>query len=201
MHWRLRRLAETARQVAWQSFSRRVLPVRIDGGIVSFTFDDVPESAISAGSKVLEKHGASGTFYLAGGLADTNGETEPFFHAESVAELIARGHEVGCHTFSHRRVSDIPGAAAVEECERNRQWMAAIAPDYSLCSFAYPEGAVSVAAKRALGDRFVTCRWNQDGINVGNVDMTSRTRRRAMAVPRPTWKRSWCMRPRAARRY
>jgi peptidoglycan/xylan/chitin deacetylase (PgdA/CDA1 family) len=34
--------------------------------IVSFTFDDFPSSAVSNGARLLEDHGARGTFYLTG---------------------------------------------------------------------------------------------------------------------------------------
>jgi peptidoglycan/xylan/chitin deacetylase (PgdA/CDA1 family) len=38
--------------------------------IVSFTFDDAPDSAAGEGAELLEKHGGRGTFYLAGSLID-----------------------------------------------------------------------------------------------------------------------------------
>ena len=36
--------------------------------VVTFTFDDVPDSALFKGASILEKHELRGTFYIAGGL-------------------------------------------------------------------------------------------------------------------------------------
>ena len=36
--------------------------------MVSFTFDDLPKSAVTTGAGMLEAHGARGTFYVSGGL-------------------------------------------------------------------------------------------------------------------------------------
>ena len=35
--------------------------------LVSITFDDVPDTALVNGARVLERHGVRGTFYIAGG--------------------------------------------------------------------------------------------------------------------------------------
>lgn len=38
--------------------------------IVSFTFDDVPESSWTNGARILEEEGARGTFYISGNFVD-----------------------------------------------------------------------------------------------------------------------------------
>jgi peptidoglycan/xylan/chitin deacetylase (PgdA/CDA1 family) len=47
-----------------------IAPLRLPGTspMVSFTFDDVPESAATVGAPILEEHNAKGTFYISGGL-------------------------------------------------------------------------------------------------------------------------------------
>jgi hypothetical protein len=41
-----------------------------------------------------------------------------------------------------------------------------------MADFAYPFGAVSLAAKNALSGRFASCRGTGEGINRGTVDLT-----------------------------
>src|SRR5262245_58876391 len=69
--------------------------------LISFTFDDFPRSALMAGGTILNRFGLAGTYYASLGLA---GKQEPsgqiFFH-EDLTQLFERGHELGCHTFSH----------------------------------------------------------------------------------------------------
>ncbi len=44
----------------------RMLDMRAGPPMVTFTFDDVPASACELGASILERHGARGTFYVAG---------------------------------------------------------------------------------------------------------------------------------------
>ena len=68
--------------------------------IVSFTFDDVPDTALSAGAAILESCDARGTFYISGGLTGQREADRTLISAEGCAELLQRGHELGCHTFA-----------------------------------------------------------------------------------------------------
>src|SRR5438477_12607694 len=81
-------------------------PCRLDPpGIVTITFDDFPASARKAGGKVLEAHGARGTYYASfgvmSGAAVRGGAVDDAAAKDQIEEVLALGHEVGCHTFSH----------------------------------------------------------------------------------------------------
>jgi peptidoglycan/xylan/chitin deacetylase (PgdA/CDA1 family) len=47
-------------------------PLQLPGTnpMVSFTFDDVPKSAVTVGAPMLEEYDARGAFQVAGGLVD-----------------------------------------------------------------------------------------------------------------------------------
>ncbi len=78
--------------------------MRMRGGpILSLTFDDVPDSALTEGAAILEAHRVRGTFYIAGGMLAMQMADWRMIDAQGVCELHARGHEIGCHSFSHRR--------------------------------------------------------------------------------------------------
>jgi peptidoglycan/xylan/chitin deacetylase (PgdA/CDA1 family) len=81
--------------------ARRVdfAPVR---PIVSFSFDDVPVSALVNGAEVLERHGVRGTFFVAGGIAGAEHDGQPMLTTGDYRDLVRRGHEIGHHTFAHR---------------------------------------------------------------------------------------------------
>ena len=49
----------------------KTAPLNNSAPIVSFTFDDIPESAFSVGASTFDAHGMKGTFYIAGALCDT----------------------------------------------------------------------------------------------------------------------------------
>jgi peptidoglycan/xylan/chitin deacetylase (PgdA/CDA1 family) len=140
-------------------------------GVVSFTFDDFPKTALQAGGLVLERHGLRGTYYVSAGLAGTEGEVGRFFDPEDLAECHGRGHEIACHTYSHLRCSEAAREAMVKETEVNGAALAALVEGLVPTNFAYPYGAVSPLAKRTLKPRFQSCRGVRPGINSGVLDL------------------------------
>jgi peptidoglycan/xylan/chitin deacetylase (PgdA/CDA1 family) len=139
--------------------------------MVSFTFDDLPKSAVTTGAEMLEAHGARGTFYVSGGLVGVGTEDWAAGDANDVLALHRRGHEIGCHTFSHQRACDLDEASLAEEIARNRTYFRALAPSIEIDTFAYPFGYGSFARKYQLRNQFKTCRSIVPGVNAGSVDL------------------------------
>src|SRR5579863_4942995 len=75
--------------------------MRNNAPIVSFTFDDVPDSAYINGAAVLDTRKVRGTFYIASGTCGRRDTYWRVIGADQVRALHERGHEIGCHTFSH----------------------------------------------------------------------------------------------------
>src|ERR1700735_5587982 len=69
--------------------------------LVSFTFDDVPDSAYTNGAAILENRGVRGTFYIAAGTCGTVDTHWRVIDRNQVRALHAADHEIGCHTYSH----------------------------------------------------------------------------------------------------
>lgn len=157
-------------RLAARAVRTRTLRARLRAPLVSFTFDDIPETAATAGAALLEAHGARGTFYVAGGLAGTEGPSGRLASGEQCAALHRRGHEIGCHTFSHPSVTRCGTAALDEEIARNRAFLSALDPGIAPVSFAYPYNETSLRAKQHLERRFRTCRGGVPGINAGAID-------------------------------
>jgi len=156
-----------ANRLIWQFASgRRAVETNVP--IVSFTFDDVPDSALIEGATILERHGVSGTFYIAGGLG---GRVEPertLITPEGCGELLVRGHEVGCHTFAHRRVRDMRRLA--EDLDRNAEYLKSVGATKPVRNFAFPYNAAWPLARPELARRYRTCRAAGEAINRGSVD-------------------------------
>jgi peptidoglycan/xylan/chitin deacetylase (PgdA/CDA1 family) len=139
--------------------------------MVSFTFDDLPKSAVTAGADLLEAHGARGTFYVSGGLVDVEMPHWAAGDAADVVSLYRRGHEIGCHTFSHRRACDLDVASLAKEIMRNRGYFRALDRSIEPETFAYPYGYGSFVRKQQLREQFQTCRSIVPGVNSGEVDL------------------------------
>src|ERR1700754_815597 len=96
--------------------------LRNDHPMVTFTFDDLPRSAVTTGAALLEAHGARGTFYISGGAVGIDTHDWEAGTDNDVIGLHRSGHEIGCHTFSHRRACDLDDATLGGEIARNRQY-------------------------------------------------------------------------------
>jgi peptidoglycan/xylan/chitin deacetylase (PgdA/CDA1 family) len=138
--------------------------------LVSFTFDDFPQSAADVGAPLLEKHGAHGTFYIAGGLSGGEEGGVPVVRTQDLLPLTQRGHEIGCHTYSHIKVSQASRRTLEEEVERNAKFALEAMGDIRLASFAYPFGDLSWGAKSVLQRRYASCRTTTSGLNHGVID-------------------------------
>jgi peptidoglycan/xylan/chitin deacetylase (PgdA/CDA1 family) len=139
--------------------------------LVSITFDDVPDTALVNGARVLEHHGVRGTFYIAGGLCGTVEPDRRLISAAGCVELHRRGHEIGCHTFSHPIVQTLDAASFRAELEQNKAFFASLEPELTLENFCYPYGITSLSRKLEAQARFHSCRSSRPGINSGNIDL------------------------------
>ncbi|HWJ87743.1 MAG TPA: polysaccharide deacetylase family protein [Pelagibacterium sp.] len=151
-------------------FPRRTLEVLPRTPIVSFSFDDAPESAWRNGADILERHGARGTYYVCGGLADKQGESGRLIGAAGCTDLAARGHELASHTFSHRKLAAYTRRALVDDLDRNDAYLAQFDGRTTPRNFALPFTMASPAAQPLLRQRFRTSRGGQTGINRGLID-------------------------------
>lgn len=139
--------------------------------MVSFTFDDAPDSAAGLGASLLEEHGGRGTFYLAGSLIDQPADHWHGLSNDAIVRLHQAGHEIACHTFSHLRAIDLDETAMAREIERNRSYFHAIDSSIVLENFAYPYGFASVWRKPQLAKTFRSARGILPGVNRDVIDL------------------------------
>jgi peptidoglycan/xylan/chitin deacetylase (PgdA/CDA1 family) len=139
--------------------------------MVSFTFDDTPKIAATVGGEILDAYNARATFYIAGGLVGQWSGHWDGISADEIVELHRKGHEIGCHTFSHPRTPDLGAAALAAELEKNRRYLLSLDPSIQIRNFAYPYGLGSVSHKRRLRKVFQSSRGIIPGVNSGTVDL------------------------------
>jgi peptidoglycan/xylan/chitin deacetylase (PgdA/CDA1 family) len=139
--------------------------------MVSFTFDDVPKSAATVGAAILDSHGVHGTFYVIGSQVGTSSPLWDMVDGEDIVALHRAGHEIACHTFSHKRACDLGAETLLAEVTRNQQYLQSLDCSIRIENFAYPFGYGSFVRKRQLKTVFKSCRSIVPGINSGSVDL------------------------------
>jgi peptidoglycan/xylan/chitin deacetylase (PgdA/CDA1 family) len=162
-------LRTLAGKIGW-AMTARPLKVSWPGGVVSFTFDDFPKSAI-VGGRVLERHGARGTFYTAMQLAGTNDILGPMFDHEDILTAHRTGHEIACHTFTHCDLRYANRSTMLAEICENATALSSLIKGFIPTNFAYPYGRLSLKAKYVMGSRFTSCRGIGGRINHGVADL------------------------------
>src|SRR3978361_2221706 len=139
--------------------------------MVSFTFDDVPKSAATVGAATLERHDAHGTFYVIGSQVGTSSPQWDMVDGDDIVALHRGGHEIACHTFSHKRACDLDAETLSAEIARNQQYLRSLDASIRIENFAYPFGYGSFVRKRQLKTVFKSCRSIVPGVNSGTVDL------------------------------
>nr|WP_233123843.1 polysaccharide deacetylase family protein [Agrobacterium vaccinii] len=138
--------------------------------VVSFTFDDVPDTAHSAGARILEENGVRGTFYIAGGLLGKREPDRNLITASGCKHLAENGHEIGCHTFSHHAVNTMSGGKLQADLDRNGKLLDEFDPAREIRNFAFPYNRGSLSHRRTFASRYATARAGGDRINRGTVN-------------------------------
>lgn len=142
---------------------RRPARLTLDRPVVSFTFDDVPESAVHEGAPVLEAEGVRGTWYLCAGLFGNDGHMGRFADAGDARRLASAGHEIACHTRDHIDCHRADDDRLLADVQANVAALRELGG--SAAHFAFPYGEVGPRAKRLLGPRYGSLR----GVHAGLV--------------------------------
>lgn len=139
--------------------------------IVSFTFDDVPMSAITNGENILKKYNFSGTYYISLDLMEKEGFDFKNGDDELLKQIVDRGGELACHTFRHLHLFKSDKGQIVSDLEENQQTIQQFISKYKFESFSYPFGEQSVVARNITRKKYKSARSVYQGINNGRVDL------------------------------
>ena len=169
---RLKQLLKSARNSIYENLYPSRININNRNAIFSFSFDDVPISAMLVGARILESHKALGTFYVAMGMSDveTNSCQRKYLNDEDLILLRNKGHDVQCHTYNHLSAKKSSPTVLLEDCEKNFARLRKVLKGKQMDHFAYPFGEVSLRAKKVLSKRYKTMRSVEHGINVGITD-------------------------------
>jgi peptidoglycan/xylan/chitin deacetylase (PgdA/CDA1 family) len=147
-------------------------PLKMDNQVpfISFTFDDFPRSAFHAGGDILLRSGLRATYYASLGLMGTEAPTGPIFTLDDVKELLARGDELGCHTFDHCHSLISSPRLFEDSIIKNKRAINGLVPGTVFKTFSYPLDSPRLFTKRRTGRHFRCCRGGGQTFNAGTTD-------------------------------
>jgi peptidoglycan/xylan/chitin deacetylase (PgdA/CDA1 family) len=158
------------RRAASLSFRRPFL-INSPHPLISFTFDDFPRSALLAGGSILNRFGLAGTYYASLGLLGKETPSGQVFVERDLTTLLERGHELGCHTFSHCDSWGTGTAAFENSIIENRAALSRLLPGTEFKSFSYPISMPRPLTKAMVANYFQCCRAGGQVFNVGKADL------------------------------
>ena len=92
-------------------FGKNIVRLNTDQRIVALTYDDGPNPPYTDQLlDVLAKHNVKATFFMIGNRIER--------HPETVSRVIAEGHQIGNHTYSHPLLGFLPPYYVQREIER-----------------------------------------------------------------------------------
>lgn len=116
-----------------------VVGVHTERKAVALTFDDGPNPTVTPTLlDLFERHGARATHFMVGALAER--------HPALVAEVVARGHAVANHTYTHPSMATLDRKQQLEEVRRGEAALGA----YATGLFRPPYGHLDVGGARAI---------------------------------------------------
>jgi peptidoglycan/xylan/chitin deacetylase (PgdA/CDA1 family) len=113
--------------------------------VVSLTFDDGDADNYSVRS-ILAENNLRATFYVVSGFTNSNG----YMTDDQLRDLYNDGNEIGGHTLSHVKLSDVRGEELKREVCQDRSNLTAYG--FEVTSFAYPFGHYDDEAKQVVMD-------------------------------------------------
>lgn len=150
---------------------KRTVALSLSRPLISFTFDDYPQSAIRIAGTILKDQGARGTYYVSLGLLDTDAPAGRLCTAEDVVRTAEEGHEVGCHTYQHCHSWDTDAKMYERSIEQNKEAIGKMIPGSTFRSFSYPIALPRPSVKRVCGKHFASSRGGGQAFNSGRTDL------------------------------
>lgn len=149
----------------------RLIQLRLQFPMISFTFDDFPQSALQEGGAILKKHGLCGTYYVSLGLMNRQIPAGRAFSAEDLHQVIAEGHDLGCHTFAHCHAWETKPSVFEQSIIENKRALGELGLGAAFESLSYPIDCPRPQTKRKAAKYFSCCRGGGQISNIGTMDL------------------------------
>ena len=162
--------AKWHRQLA-RHLDRDLRPLTGSMPVISFTFDDAPQSAFERGGDIVRAEGGSATYYCSLGLLGAQTEVGRMASLQHLQRAIHQGHELGCHTYDHLDGWRTAQETFMHSIEKNALAFKTLLGVEPPLHFAYPKSGARWPLKRAVSRRFVTCRGGAESLNAKVADL------------------------------
>jgi peptidoglycan/xylan/chitin deacetylase (PgdA/CDA1 family) len=137
-------------------------------GAITLTFDDGWRSIYENALPILQRAGIKSTCYVVSGYLDDE-QFPAYMNTTQIFELNAQGHEIGCHTASHKNLPKETDSIIESEVNLSLKFLRGLG--VSVQTFAYPFGEYDSRVVRTVKDAgFLGARSVERGFNDQTTD-------------------------------
>lgn len=167
----INRVKNKIRRFLRNKFGARPFYINLYKPIISFTFDDFPRSAGINGSNILEAYGYHGTYYVSMKNLSMDSPSGKIANIADIERLLCKGHEIGCHTYSHLDGWSTNHSVYLDAIDHNLEAFQKYFPTVEFESFAYPMNGPTLSLKKKVGPLFRCCRGGNNIANNNWIDL------------------------------
>lgn len=165
------RFAWKYRRTVSKFLCRRMVEIKTPTPLISFSFDDAPQTAFINGGGILKSHGVRATFFVSFGLLGSKSPSGTIAFRDDLCCAVEDGHELGCHTFDHKDSWKTKSKMFEQSIIKNRLELKKFFPETVFTTFAYPFCEPRPAIKHRVGKIFKCCRGGGQTFNFGITDL------------------------------
>lgn len=159
------------RVLACRIINKKV-PLNLSQALITFSFDDIPNSAVTNGARILKKYGFKGTYYVSLGLRNENNTNTHFDHSY-LQQIVDGGGELACHTFEHIQLYKSGRNKIITDLEKNQRQIETLIPGYKFRNFSYPYGQQTFLSKLIVKKRYTSARGVKAGMHIKYADLNN----------------------------
>lgn len=138
-------------------------------GVVTFTFDDSPQSLYKNAYPLLELYGYRGTVYVITSVIGENFEDFETMSVENLKELQAKGWEIGSHTVNHYDLTSLHVGFIDYELLESKEQLLTLG--FEVNSLAIPYGKYDDTVNEIAKEYYSSVRPSVWGVNnIGDLD-------------------------------
>jgi peptidoglycan/xylan/chitin deacetylase (PgdA/CDA1 family) len=141
--------------------------------LISFSFDDAPDSAFVTGKSTLQKYGYQGTYYISLGLKQEGNPHQSYFDTTHLKKVVSDGGDLACHTYNHIHLYTSEKNKILLDLDQNQKKVREFVPGYTFSNFSYPYGEQTISAKMVIRKKFRSARSVKAGINNNPIDLNN----------------------------
>lgn len=165
------RMRNFYRRVMSSHFNKNPHVLKNHDPIISITFDDFPRSSYVTGGEVLGNFNYKATYFVSLGLIGKNLPVGTAFIKEDIIELIANGHEIGCHTYDHCDSWMTSEEKFRNSIIANQEALAKITDGSKFNTFSFPKTSPHPRIKAIANSFYTGCRGGGQTFNKRRIDL------------------------------